>query len=331
MTLENYRLNQHWAHQCLQGLQNLIAEQKTSGDLDPFGQRGMFLDLLAQVHLRYTAGEPIEAVAIAFDEMFQWFCKWHMDFASYAVQLRLKFRSDAEPAMAPSSPTPLDFEDVEDFHRAITVVSLAVLLGKAESLRIAADLLHAERGQDMLLEDLLSQTVAARSTTEFYHVKPYDPLIDAYYLATSPDEARANIRKYLRDWYPAMKACAWHDSHLVQKDHMTPYNGYWSFEAGAICLIHGIDDTGFRDHMVYPKDLVDWARQNDSLGKLRAAAKVGLKERGPRCEGGQPCPREGLWFSPAQPDSGRRFKQGEQMPVLGGAWGLTIWQWEADR
>jgi Immunity protein 72 len=46
-----------------------------------------------------------------------------------------------------------------------------------------------------------------------------------------------------------------------------------------------------------------------------------------RCEAGQPCPREGLWFSPAIMNSERRFQQGEVMPSLGGDYGLTIWQW----
>ncbi len=50
---------------------------------------------------------------------------------------------------------------------------------------------------------------------------------------------------------------------------------------------------------------------------------------GLRCEAGQPCPREGFWFTPAKPDSRRHFKQGELMPSLGGDYGLTIWQWDA--
>lgn len=47
-----------------------------------------------------------------------------------------------------------------------------------------------------------------------------------------------------------------------------------------------------------------------------------------RCEAGQPCPREGWWFTPANPGSRRHFKQGEVMPALGSDYGLTIWQWD---
>jgi hypothetical protein len=45
-----------------------------------------------------------------------------------------------------------------------------------------------------------------------------------------------------------------------------------------------------------------------------------------RCEAGQPCPRDGFWFTPAKADSRRQFKQGETMPSLGSDFGLTIWQ-----
>lgn len=47
-----------------------------------------------------------------------------------------------------------------------------------------------------------------------------------------------------------------------------------------------------------------------------------------RCEAGQPCPREGFWFTPARPNSRRHFSAGEQMPDVGGDYGVTIWQWD---
>jgi hypothetical protein len=47
-----------------------------------------------------------------------------------------------------------------------------------------------------------------------------------------------------------------------------------------------------------------------------------------RCEGGQPCPREGFWFTPAKLGSRRRFQHGETMPVFSTDYGTTIWQWD---
>jgi hypothetical protein len=42
---------------------------------------------------------------------------------------------------------------------------------------------------------------------------------------------------------------------------------------------------------------------------------------------GQPCPREGYWFTPTEMNSRRHFKQGELMPQAAGDYGAAIWQW----
>lgn len=47
-----------------------------------------------------------------------------------------------------------------------------------------------------------------------------------------------------------------------------------------------------------------------------------------RCLAGQPCPREGWWFTPAKADSRQHFAQGQMMPAVGGDYGTTIWQWD---
>jgi hypothetical protein len=47
-----------------------------------------------------------------------------------------------------------------------------------------------------------------------------------------------------------------------------------------------------------------------------------------RSEGGQPCPQEGWWFTPAKLDSRRHFHQGEVMPVFTTDYGATLWQWD---
>lgn len=61
----------------------------------------------------------------------------------------------------------------------------------------------------------------------------------------------------------------------------------------------------------------------DGIYAAAAAASSAL-----RCEAGQPCPREGHWFTPARADSRRRFSAGEVMPDVGGDYGTTIWQWD---
>jgi hypothetical protein len=55
-----------------------------------------------------------------------------------------------------------------------------------------------------------------------------------------------------------------------------------------------------------------------------AAVDVGVS----RAEAGQPCPRDGYWFTPARTQSRRHFTAGEIMPGVGGDYGITIWQWD---
>lgn len=40
------------------------------------------------------------------------------------------------------------------------------------------------------------------------------------------------------------------------------------------------------------------------------------------------CPVSGFYFTPAQANSRRHFKQGDIMPSIGNDYGLTIWQWD---
>lgn len=47
-----------------------------------------------------------------------------------------------------------------------------------------------------------------------------------------------------------------------------------------------------------------------------------------RVEAGQPCPREGFWFTPASLNSRRHFVADDVMPEVKSDYGATIWQWD---
>lgn len=53
--------------------------------------------------------------------------------------------------------------------------------------------------------------------------------------------------------------------------------------------------------------------------------------RHPNVTAGTLCPEAGWWFTPAQANSRRYFKTGENMPSVGGDYGLTFWQWSPDQ
>ena len=134
------------------------------------------------------------------------------------------------------------------------------------------------------------------------------------------------MQQYLDGWYKAFEGVPWHNGHLVVTEEYSAYEGYWAFEAAAVCILLGLDDAPFRDHMVYPKDLADWARAHNVLKAI--APEAGALPLRLRCPAGQPCPKAGYWMTPAKLDSRRMFKQGEVMPDLDSNYGATIWQWD---
>lgn len=50
-----------------------------------------------------------------------------------------------------------------------------------------------------------------------------------------------------------------------------------------------------------------------------------------KVKAGEACTVEGFYFTPAKPDSRRRFQCGEVMPAFDTKYGATIWQWDIDQ
>lgn len=77
-----------------------------------------------------------------------------------------------------------------------------------------------------------------------------------------------------------------------------------------------------------------WMRRFDEDSDWPIAEKrnVGSSAiRRPNVPANQPCPEAGWWYTPAQANSRRYFKQGEVMPSVGGDYGATFWQWSPDQ
>ncbi len=297
-----------------------MANDRATGRVDSSSQGGIFKDKLKLVRLHYTAGEPIESLKPLYTDVMHWLAEWHRAHEAYRADI---CKDDAQKIRLDLSP--VHFEDLFHFQLALDVVSLGVLLGEGSAVREAAGWMKSERE---LFETIVEPAVNdPMNVEEFFHVQPYDPLLDAVYTADTPEEAQAFVKQYLDGWYEAFDGVPWHDGHLVQTPEYSNYEGYWAFEAAAVCVIHGIDDSNFRDHLVYPKDLADWAREHKVLDKLKPM--TGATSLHLRCGGGQPCPQTGYWFTPAKADSHRAFKVGEAMPVIKDSpYGATIWQWD---
>lgn len=133
----------------------------------------------------------------------------------------------------------------------------------------------------------------------------------------------------------------------VKTDDEVPQNGVYLPDAPGSCaefLIKGYEawEANVMNHPENPQDR-SFTRQPTSWTLIERIAEsgggtgcgpqgevVGDKRR-PNVPAGSPCPEAGWWFTAAQTDSRRYFKQGETMPSLGGDYGLTFWQWSPDQ
>lgn len=199
--------------------------------------------------LNYTAGESLDILRDDLSKVIE-------TYEQYT-----KF--DREYTKRPYFP-PFRFAEIDDYERAIQLISLCYLLHRRDLLpRLAAMLDGAFAGKDTLYEDLFSYELEGRyDVDEWYHDKPYRDIINSFYRDTS-EESISDLEKYLKIWYTAMKKAFWHDSHLDMREDGGAYFGYWAVEAAAAVYLLDLDDSSFRDHIVYPKDLVDYARKLD--------------------------------------------------------------------
>jgi hypothetical protein len=321
-----FEINKKWLTRLIQENEKVDESGLTSVDPAYPGVFGStFKEKLNLLRLHYTAGEPIESLSAMHVDAMKWFDLWHVAYREH-IQSLGKARNEE----LREDGSPLWFEDLFYFQLGLDIVSLAILLGEGEAVRHIATLLTRYRNTDMLFESIVEPAYGQPSSVEeFFHERPYDPLLDAIYAAKTPQEASFFVKAYLDDWYKSFEGAPWYNGHTVIADEYLAYEGYWAFEAAAVCVIYGIDDSFFRDHLVYPKDLADWARANGSLDKIKPSSGPHKGDDHGRCEANQPCPRDGYWFTPAQVGSRRHFKAGEVMPEFKSDYGATIWQWDA--
>jgi len=217
-------------------------------------------------------------------------------------------------------------EPIDEYVDYLGILSAAILLHKEELIPRICSLLEGTDydGADLIVEELLKFYLPDRPIgDEWLWDKPYGMLVEVIDSDSPAARAKA-MKKYVAKWYPAMKGQAhfWGKHEKIEPD-FSPYSGYWAMCAAAFTYLYDIDDNGYRHEVVYPKDLVDYAR---SMPRRPVRLDDGAELL--RVAGGQACPRAGNWFSPAKEDSARRFKEGELMPWFDASeYGLTIWQW----
>ncbi|WP_332859068.1 PoNe immunity protein domain-containing protein [Janthinobacterium svalbardensis] len=218
----------------------------------------LYLELLWLWMLDYTAGESIEALAPRIADIVDKFEEWNTVDQVSQREAALEF-PDYGPYAYFGAP---DFSILSDYQDTLQLLSIAILLRDQRSVLRIIHVLRSHRGRDGLFEQLIDGYVEDGQALDACIIaRPYDTLLRVFY-EEDEEATLALLQKYLKQWYPAMRHHPrWHDGHLRVRDAgYAPYYGYWAFEAGATVFLLDLDDSQSRS-LVYPRDLVDHARQ----------------------------------------------------------------------
>lgn len=253
---------------------------------------------LTSLYLRYTAGIPIDQLPCDLDQIVA-------DWERYAMAVR-KFNNQSDLWV-------FDFSDRVQYNQAIQLVGITILLKREDLLSRVAALCDAFKGDDAIYDELLSPYLPDRPSPEkFFHADPYEIVIDAID-EDDPEEQSSLMKEAVERWYPANEGQPFHDTHKQIEDNGSGgYFGYWCFELAALTVILGIDDSSFRDHVTYPKDLADYARPKPAATpevEPPASAYTGAM-----AYAGDPCPETGRWQAPRLKNRIEQVETGQSMP-----------------
>jgi hypothetical protein len=297
---------------------NPYGSGRDQAERDMLGRMSAAVDRLNLFILKYTAGEPIEPLRAELEEVVA-------AYERYGEHL-WKYTGDRNEVV-------FTFVTLDEYCQLMQLIGLCFLLHRRDLLpRIAAlqDGVDgtSNGGVDTLYEEFMAFGIGPETRFETDHlcqVRPYESL---FYALTEKGKT-AQLKElglFLKRWYKDLAGTGWHDAHIEQAG----YYGYWSFEAGAALLLLGIeDDSSLHKYLYYPKHLVAWAKENAHRfpnGGLTPATTTRLN-----VAASQPCPETGWWFTPAQTNSRRFFKEGAIMPALDSDYGATFWQWSPDQ
>ncbi|NVD71553.1 DUF1911 domain-containing protein [Duganella sp. BJB1802] len=277
--------------------------------------------------LDYTAGVSIDELAPRISGIVDTFETWNEVDQTLQKEATLEF-PEYGPYEYQAAP---DFSVLFDYENTLQLLSIAILLRDLRSIKRIIHMLRSHCGQDGLFEELIGGYIEDEMTLSSCVLgKPYDILLQVFH-EEDDQQALDLVQQYLRQWYPAMKDHPrWYDGHLrIKKQGYAPYYGYWAFEAAATVYLLDLDGSRI-DHLVYPQDLVDYARKLREEDRYTGQESETSSHFG-RAEGGQPCPRTGFWETPAKLHSRSHFKQGDILPIFDGSeYGGTIWQWSGE-
>ncbi|WP_322033147.1 PoNe immunity protein domain-containing protein [Paraburkholderia sp. J76] len=257
-------------------------------------------DSLESLLLDYTAGKPIEELRTQFPDVIR------------------RFDIYVESAISPRGKNPpenvadtFEITQLDAYVYVFWLLALCRLLGHSEFIPTVIGwvdkTLEFNRGRDGLFENVVQALTGTHveAPRVVLHAVPYRPLASA--TIRKPDERPALVKEFVEGWYKGMKPTYWYGAHT---DGL--YFGYWCLEAALVTVLWDIDDSSYRDNLVYPKDLVDFAREREAAASAADTPKPHISRRT-----GEQCPHTGRWGvleSPGAFLQERMFKKGDTFP-----------------
>jgi len=136
---------------------------------------------------------------------------------------------------------------------------------------IAPTLAYA--GHDRLVDTIFARYDPARTIApDSAYPRSYQ-LLDDLIDANDADREKL-VKKYLKNWCKFMAATGSNvpsmgvylpkgiksNKALMETPTDSAYHGYWAWEVALVVQFFSIDDSSFKDHPLYPRDLVAYAR-----------------------------------------------------------------------
>ncbi|GAA4273752.1 PoNe immunity protein domain-containing protein [Aquimarina gracilis] len=152
----------------------------------------------------------------------------------------------------------LDQYMLEPYERMLRILSLAYLLDVSDTdFETVVGIIDRDNIRDNLYEFIIKVRLPNRIQKKDAGYAPKSVVFKVYknlheaVVQSDLSKATKYVGQFLeKDFYH--KHTGFYDAH---KSKVDLYYGYWSFESAAVTKIMALNDSNFRDHQYYPKDL----------------------------------------------------------------------------
>ncbi len=206
----------------------------------------IFTTLFSKMNAQYSSGADLdpfkEDLVVMLDLVERYFAGGHN-----------KFKSRKNPD--------IHTYNMDTFDQLLWTLSIAFMLGLPESeFQKFAKVLEIDQVEDKLFNFILAAAIEDRGydpEMQESHITEIRQTLKTAFTA-EPEEAQKIVKQYISPvWMREHRSAGWYGNHKGPG-----YSGYWCYEAAAVTCILGLDDSSYRDHKYYPKDLVDYYRAN---------------------------------------------------------------------